>query len=147
LQTASGRTDNRLQNSVTRSHRGDEADRKCANTMETRMTIISTNVATSTSMSGLRFAHNHLSLDDRARMVARMLDNKTPVVLTLKQAELVCGVPASRIAKHRQHRPKRKSFRLAKAIADANADEVAHAHGTLGTDAMFAKLFEPQLPL
>ena len=100
------------------------------------------------TVSGLRLAHNHLSQEDRARIAADILDHKRPVMPTARQVEVICGVPASRINKHRNNRPKRKpGFTLAKHIAKASSEERANAVEVLGADFIFAAFFEPQLSL
>ena len=95
-------------------------------------------------ISAKRFSYNHLTPDERAQAGAEIYDQQYPIAnLTMKQVEAVVGVSAADINRHRYtRRPKRKPFRLAKAIAQATPDDVANAHAVLGTDNIFAKLFE-----
>src|SRR6476660_4321375 len=82
-----------------------------------------------TPISGKRFAYNHLTLAERAKMGAAIYDQKCPVVgFTLHQVEDLVGAPVAVINKHRNRRPQRASgFTLAKKLAQANAEEFANA--------------------
>ena len=103
---------------------------------------------TATSISGKRFAYNHLSRDERGKAGADIYDQRRPVEdLTMRQVSAVVGAPAADINRHRSARhPKRPSLTLAKRIAQVSPEDRANAVAVLGADFIFAAFFEPQLP-